>query len=274
MLNHNSSGDSRATGNRRLEAQQQPVWVVLLMIAFLVAGVIGLPVVQGRLQPAGAHVYPRGAPKFFPYNGLLWASARKNYNAIIHVTSNSCVDSSTYPRSVESSVYPAIKSSSIGSKWAYGFRYIVKPCGFTASGGLGTNQQATGSYSSNNYDTAVYYDPNQENFRQPNGGYIGGRVRRQMATLEYCKYYGVAHPCGTRDWIQINKTKWGSRSPTYRFRHLLHENGHVNGLADSCETYTIMRPGGEVEGDPCSFHTFDGWQDHDRNDIWSVYLRS
>jgi hypothetical protein len=271
MLNHDSSGDSRATGNCGLEAQRQPVWVVLLTMAFLVAGVIGLPVVQGKLDPATAHVYPKGAPKFFPYNGFLWASKLKNYNALIYVTSNSCVDSSTYPRNVESSVYANIKSSSIGSKWAYGFRHSVRGCGFTASGGLGTNQQATGSYSSNNYDTAVYYDTNQNNFLQPNGGYIGGRVRRQMATAEFCKYWGVGHPCGTRDWIQINKTKWDNGSPTYRFRHLLHENGHPNGLADSCETYTIMRPGGTVEGEPCPFHTFDRWQDHDRNSVWSVY---
>lgn len=270
MLNHGSSRGSRSTGNRRLKAQQQPVWVVLLIIAFLVAGVIGLPVVQGRLQAAGAHVYGGDTNKF-PNNGFLWASKLKNYNALIYVTSNSCVDMSTYPRSVESSVYANIKSSSIGSKWTYGFRHSVRGCGFTASGGLGTNQQATGTYTSNNYDTAVYYDANQNNFLQPNGGYIGGRVRRQMASSSFCTYWGVGHPCGTRDWIQINKTKWDSGTSTYRFRHLLHENGHPNGLADSCETYTIMRPGGSLGGEPCSFHTFDHWQDHDRNSVWSVY---
>lgn len=236
----------------------------LALAAFLLAGLAGLPVTPSKPPVADAHVY---ASRVFPNNGFLWASSRRSYSGLLYATSNNCVSSSTYPRSVETDVYAKIKASTTGLKWgSNGLSHSVQGCGFTATG-LGTGQTATGSYTSNSYDTAVYYDTNRTNFLQTNGSYIGGRVRRQMASSAFCTAWSTSYPCGTRDWVQINKTKWDSEySATTRVRHLMHENGHANGLADSCETYTIMR-----NGVSCGFTTFSSWQTHDRTDVNSIY---
>jgi len=228
-------------------------------------------------QPAGAHIYPQpyGSAKVYPYNGFLFMSESRSFLGDIVYSDNVCSPTDVR-RVAQDSAFAAITNSTdnilgFDPPWFQGVEWFHSDCNFTSSAN-GPRQGTSAVYPNYLIQTGIYYDPSPVHFKQNDGSYITGRVQRLMASSNYCAYNGASYPCGTRDWVHMNNVLFLSYNATTQMRMVLHETGHSQGLSDApsseCSTATIMK-----SGSPCTFHSYNEWQQHDRDNIRSIYVK-
>ena len=192
----------------------------------------------------------------YPSYGFLWMSKVKSYSGSIFVSTNVC---SGVEQSAMVDSWAYIKSSTTGTsemgRWANGVRMNTQRCDYLWA---------------NDIDMKINWDPNQQDFVQPGGSYIGGRNVQHPAESSFCAFWNAPSPCGHRDTVWINKTKFEANSAAYQRRELTHETGHSHGLEDLCNSsITSMMNNGY--GGQCPFDTsLKGWQPYDRSDVNSM----
>lgn len=231
-----------------------------------------LALLSGLLVPSASANHSVWNNKRFPAAdiGFLWMSAWKSFSGLLFVEHNAPGCNPSEPaRAAE--VWQNIQNSTTGqssmSRWGAGVRMSNQGCAGTLSTG--------GSffvYSSNIMDTGIAWDLDRSHFLQPNGSYIGGRIRRQEAPSAFCAYNNVVHPCGGRAFVQINWNKWigndgGISGLPYERRELLHETGHSHGLIDCPSTYYGMMMNGSCGWD----EGITGWNADDRASVSLIY---
>lgn len=102
-----------------------------------------------------------------------------------------------------------------------------------AAGTVNQGQLSSNKFDkSNSWDFYVWWDSKQDGFKQPNGKFIGGRVHRRSATRAFCSAFGLTHPCGSRDVLQINEIRTDIKSYSSKRKHFVHEFVHPLGLTD------------------------------------------
>jgi hypothetical protein len=221
--------------------------------------------------PASAG-HSRWSTQPFPYMlmGFNSMSNRTSYSGTLWVNHNAAgcgAVEQNRTHEVWMNVHNSTRGQTYMTRWLTGVDMVNMGC----AGSLSTNGMVF-TYQSNAFDTAVGWDNNQINFDQGSGGgpYIGGRVQRIEAPSGFCAYYGSAYPCGSRSWIQINRTKWSAGTDTYKRREILHENGHAHGLID-CPNNIAPYYGMMMNGSCGWDESIIGWNADDRQSVSSIY---
>lgn len=235
-------------------------WLIALVVVLVSLAMVS------PLVPAAEASHSVYGQKRFPDNvGFLWMSGWKYYSAVIWVEHNwiGCNQwESDRTTEVWTNIYLSTTGQSSMDRWPGGVRMYNQSC----NGALSSNGAAF-TYSSNLMDTGVAWDQDRSHF---NG--IGGRVRRQQATPDYCAYWNVPYPCGGRAFVQINWNKWvgadgGTSGFPYMRREILHETGHSHGLIDCPSGYYGMMMNGSCGWD----EGITGWNADDRASVSRIY---
>lgn len=191
----------------------------------------------------------------YPSIGMLFMSANQSYSGYLSANTLDCRAEIT---TAMNDVWPKLKASSDNTaemgRWQNGISYSTL-C----------------NDSSMYWDYKLAWDANQENFKQPNNTYIGGRIHHQpqASGSAYCTYWAIGSGgCGHRDYTQYNLTKFLASSTTYRRQLIAHEQGHAHDLTDVCQSGTLMSNG----ANGCTWGgALEAWQPYDRTDINNTY---
>ena len=152
--------------------------------------------------------------------------------------------------------------------------------GVTPNGAGTLTNPSTGFNNSNTWDIYVWFDPTASNFTQGNGSQIGGRNHRRTASSAFCGANGYTYPCGARNILQVNQTKYGTvpgfNNAEARAKLFVHEFTHLHSLND-CENGS---PSATASG-ACGGRSLldgaastSGWRPGDRTDIFNMYSQT
>lgn len=120
------------------------------------------------------------------------------------------------------------------------------------------------------YDDILYQYEDSATWSAHGHSNVGGVTYHYQAPSSWCTTVGASYPCGDHPVrIHINKSKWDSRTHTWRVHLLMHETGHATGLNEHCTSDAIMNNGVST----CNNGNWSGeyYRATDRTGVYNAY---